>query len=129
MVRLTPSCNIYISVCINMQLMHVNSRWDVDYREQEETFRRYRTDSQLAQRENQETIAHLKEENELLKEQLMRVQHHCDKEVTPKRLRPTYLPVKDHDGDGQGSIQEEEIQMELTLLKHQVSACVEKNIL
>ena len=47
--------------------MHVNSQWDLEYREQEEAFRRYREDSQLAAKENHETIARLKEENEALK--------------------------------------------------------------
>ncbi|KAL5505179.1 hypothetical protein EMCRGX_G006574 [Ephydatia muelleri] len=41
--------------------------WDLEYREQEEAFRRYREDSQLAAKENHETIARLKEENEVLK--------------------------------------------------------------
>ena len=50
--------------------MHVNSQWDLEYREQEEAFRRYREDSQLATKENHETIAHLKEENEALKMKL-----------------------------------------------------------
>ena len=39
----------------------------LEYREQEEAFRQYREDSQLATKENQETIARLKEENEALK--------------------------------------------------------------
>ena len=47
--------------------MHVNSQWDLEYREQEEAFRRYREDYQLATKENHETIACLKEENEALK--------------------------------------------------------------
>ena len=45
--------------------MHVNNQWDLEYREQEEAFRRYREDSQLATKENHETIARLK--NEALK--------------------------------------------------------------
>ena len=51
----------------DVQLMHVNSQWDLEYREQEEAFRRYREDSQLVTKENHETIARLKEENEALK--------------------------------------------------------------
>ena len=47
--------------------MHVNSQWDLEYHEQEEAFSRYREDSQLAAKENHETIARLKEENEALK--------------------------------------------------------------
>ena len=47
--------------------MRVNSQWDLEYREQEEAFRRYREDYQLATKENHETIACLKEENEALK--------------------------------------------------------------
>ena len=47
--------------------MHVNSQWDLEYREQEEAFRRYRADSQLAAKENHDAIARLKEENEALK--------------------------------------------------------------
>ena len=43
-----------------LQLMHVNSQWDLEYREQEEAFRRYREDSQLATKENHETIARLR---------------------------------------------------------------------
>ena len=54
----------------DVQLMHVNSQWDLEYREQEEAFRRYREDSQLATKENHETIARLKEENEALKMKL-----------------------------------------------------------
>ena len=46
--------------------MHVNSQWDLEYRGQEEAFRRYREDSQLATKENHETIADMKE-NEALK--------------------------------------------------------------
>ena len=47
--------------------MHVNSQWDLEYREQEEAFRRYREDAQLAAREAREAILRLKEENEALK--------------------------------------------------------------
>ena len=47
--------------------MHVNSQWDLEYREQEEAFRRYREDAQLAAREAREAILRLKEENEGLK--------------------------------------------------------------
>ncbi|KAL5505228.1 hypothetical protein EMCRGX_G006630 [Ephydatia muelleri] len=41
-----------------------SNQWDLEYREQEEAFRRYREDSQLATKENHEN---LKEENEALK--------------------------------------------------------------
>ena len=62
-----------------VQLMHVNSQWDLEYREQEEAFRRYREDSQLASKENHETIARLKEENEALKMELQTLRRENDR--------------------------------------------------
>ena len=46
------------------QLLRVNHQWDLEYKEQEEAFRRYRIDSQQAQHENQTYIAKLKEEKD-----------------------------------------------------------------
>lgn len=99
--------------------MHVNSRWDLEYREQEDAFRRYRMDSQLAQKESQEIIAHLRADNELLKEEIkQKVQF--GKEAASMGSRPRDLPVNFGSTNRQALRVEEEMQTELTLLKHQV---------
>ena len=106
----------------SVQLMYVNSQWDVEYGEQKEAFRRFRTDSQLAQKENQETIARLRAENELLKDQIRAQEtNHSGKEpaTTVKRQRPTDLPLKvARDLPAASSV---EVQTEIALLRHQVS--------
>ena len=106
-----------------MQLMYVNSQWSVDYGELEKAFRRFRTDSQLAQKENHETIAHLKAENESLKDQIraQETSHLCKPEVAAaKRQRPTDLPIKVA-RDLPAAASSVDLQTELGLLRHQVS--------
>eukprot|EP00731_Ephydatia_muelleri_P023187 Em0015g770a len=105
------------------ELMYVNSQWDVEYGEQKEAFRRFRTDSQLAQKENQETIARLRAENALLKNQIRAQEtNHSGKEpaTTVKRQRPTDLPLKvARDLPAASSV---EVQTEIALLRHQLKA-------
>ena len=44
--------------------MHINNQWDLELKDSEETFRKYRIDSQQAQGENHSLISTLKEERE-----------------------------------------------------------------
>jgi rubrerythrin len=53
----------------NEELMHINSEWDKEYREQSEAFRRYQFDAQQAQTENHTIIARLKEKIASLEEE------------------------------------------------------------
>ena len=50
-------------------MIHINHQWDLEYREQQESYDRYRADSQQVQRENQDIITQLKAEKETLVEQ------------------------------------------------------------
>ena len=70
--------------------MQVNSQWDIEYREQEEAFRRYRYDSQQAQTENHAIIAKLKREKEELPEEIKTLKFELDRsgrEMDSLRLR------------------------------------------
>ena len=115
--------------------MHVNNQWDIEYREQEEAFRRYRFDSQQAQTENHALIAKLKREKEesaeeikTLKFELQRLSRELESYrqrldlVEPHRGRP--LPSS-HAGGGVGiGVSLERVaalEEEITLLRQQVS--------
>lgn len=56
------------SLC-SLQMLHVNHQWDLDYREQQESFDRYREDALQAQLEHQGIITQLKAEKETIVEQ------------------------------------------------------------
>ena len=128
------------------QLLRVNHQWDLEYKEQEEAFRRYRIDSQQAQHENQTYIAKLKEEKDYQSHEIASLQRDLRRaggsgdsqiEVTSlKREVSQYekiigtLKQRNHDleeqmytgagrhGDGRKVKQLEE---EILLLKQQVS--------
>ena len=46
--------------------MHVNSQWDLEYKELNEAFRRYRIDSKQTEGEHQSEITHLREAKEAM---------------------------------------------------------------
>ena len=74
--------------------MHVNNQWDLEYKDVKETFRKYRTDSQKAQIENQATITKLKEAKEHMIEEthtLKVIISQKDKEIADLRLKVTAL--------------------------------------
>ena len=54
-------------ICIydTLQLMHVNSQWDLEYKELNEAFRRYRM-TQSKQKENTNQKSHLREAKEAM---------------------------------------------------------------
>ena len=111
--------------------MHVNNQWDIEYREQEEAFRRYRYDSQQAQTENHALIARLKREKEenaeeikTLKFELQRLDRELESfrqrldSVEPHRGRP---PPPSHAGVGVSLERVAALEEEITLLRQQVS--------
>ncbi len=68
--------------------MHVNNQWDLEYKDLEEAFRRYRVDSQHAQGENQTLIEKLKETKERIAEEIRELQvviSRKDKDITELR--------------------------------------------
>lgn len=66
------------------EMLHINHQWDLEYREQQESYDRYRADAQQAQRENQDIITQFKAEKEMLTEQSKQVRR--EKERTEKKL-------------------------------------------
>lgn len=65
-------------------MLHINHQWDLEYREQQESYDRYRADSQQAQRENHDLIAQSKAEKETLSEQIKSIRR--EKERAEKKL-------------------------------------------
>ena len=65
-------------------MLHINHQWDLEYREQQESYDRYRADTQQAQHENQDIITQLKAEKEMLAEQSKQVRR--EKERMEKKL-------------------------------------------
>ena len=110
--------------------MHVNNQWDIEYREQEEAFRRYRYDSQQAQTENHALIAKLKREKEETAEEIKTLKferQRLDRElesfrqrasVEPHRGRP---PPASHTGVGVSLERVAALEEEIALLRQQVS--------
>ena len=66
------------------EMLHVNHLWDLDYREQQESYDRYRKDALRAQLERQAIIAQLKAEKETAVEQSKQARQ--GKERTQKEL-------------------------------------------
>ena len=60
-------------------MIHVNSQWDLEYKELEEAFKRYRTDAQKAQEEAHDYIAKLKAEKENEAEEIRTLKFELEK--------------------------------------------------
>ena len=119
------------------QLMHVNNQWDIEYREQEEAFRRYRYDSQQAQTENHALIAKLKREKEesaeeikTLNFELQRLNRELESlrqrldSVEPQQGRaaaPSYAGGRGGVGVGVSLQRVAALEEEIALLRQQVS--------
>ena len=112
--------------------MHVNNQWDIEFREQEEAFRRYRYDSQQAQTENHALIARLKREKEEIAEEIKTLKferQRLDRELESYRHRASVEPHRgqpppaSHAGVGVGVSLERvaALEEEITLLRQQVS--------
>ncbi len=70
--------------------MHVNSQWDLEYRETDEAFRQYRRDSQQAQEENQNLIEKIKVEKDKMSKDIRDLSlaiSRKDKEIGDLRLK------------------------------------------
>ena len=65
-------------------MLHINHQWDLEYREQQESYDRYRADTQQVQREHQDIITQLKAEKETISEQSKQARR--EKERTEKKL-------------------------------------------
>ena len=117
--------------------MHVNNQWDIEYREQEEAFRRYRYDSQQAQTENHALIAKLKREKEesaeeikTLNFELQRLNRELESlrqrldSVEPQQGRvaaPSYAGGRGGVGVGVSLQRVAALEEEIALLRQQVS--------
>ena len=111
-------CNIYsVPPTPYLQLMHVNRQWDLEFREQEEAFRRYRFDSQQAQSETQALIARLKSEKEDLAEEVqsLKYEHSRGKVLEGGRAVEEVQAMRKKIA---------ELQEEITFLRQQVCMCV-----
>ena len=72
-------------------MLHINHQWDLEYREQQESYDRYRADVQQAQRENQDIVIQLKAEKETLAEQskqARREKERAEKKLNGKKQMP-----------------------------------------
>lgn len=102
------------------QLIHINSEWDKEYKEQEEAFRRYRYDSQQAQTENHSFIQRLKEKSATLEEEVSTLKHELQKSqkeiYTLQKRIASMGSVQSSKGRGHSQLEEEN-----TLLRQQVS--------
>ena len=110
--------------------MHVNNQWDLEYKELEAAFSRYRIDSQQAQAENQTVIEKVKEAKESMAEEIRKLQaviSRRDKDVT--ELRGKVRSLEEQLGGsrfryGQPMVSHErikELEEESHILRQQVS--------
>ena len=117
-----PHSHTHTYAHTHTQLMHVNSQWDMEYREQEEAFRRYRYDSQQAQSENLELIAKLKGEKDELTEEIRTLSHELEKRV------PSVIGHRETAGlVAQKRVAQ--LEEEITLLRQQVPVRIWSNLL
>ena len=85
--------------------MHVNSQWDLEYKDLEETFRRYRVDAQRGQGESHSAIAKLKETKDGLSQEIGELQlviSRKDKELSDLRSKVRGLQEELRQGAGRG---------------------------
>lgn len=81
--------------CLNQppsptQLMHVNSQWDLEYKDLNEAFRRYRIDSKQAEGEHQSEITRLREVKEVMAAEIRELKscvNHRDREIVDLRTK------------------------------------------
>ena len=110
--------------------MHINSQWDLEYKEQEEAFRRYRLDSQHAQSESQTFIAKLKEEKEQLYEEAKTLKFELDRSHRQLRTMSDRIKALEQSGDGGGGLRNvsvqrlKELEEDSALLRQQVSTYI-----
>ena len=113
--------------------MHVNNQWDLEYKELEAAFSRYRKDSQEAQGENQTLIEKLKEAKERMTEEIRDLQvviSRKDKDIT--ELRGKVRTLEEQLGGsrfryGQPMVTHErlkELEEESHILRQQVSIII-----
>ena len=83
-------------------MLHINHQWDLEYREQQESYDRYRADAQQIQHENQDTITELKAEKETLVEQSKQIRR--EKERTEKKLNGKEQVLANKGGSNQSVV-------------------------
>ena len=117
-----------------LQLMHVNNQWDLEFKDLEETFRKYRIDSQQAQGENHSLISTLKDEKEHLKEKNLELQidiRRRDQEIAGLKAKVKSLEEeirKIGGGIHQPIVSQrrlKELEEESQMLRQQVSLCMQ----
>ena len=110
--------------------MHINNQWDLEYKDLEEAFRRYRIDSQRAQGENQSIIEKVKEAKEHMTEEIRELQvviSRKDRDITELRGKVRALEEQVGGGRyryGQPMVSHErlkELEEESQMLRQQVS--------
>lgn len=113
--------------------MHVNSQWDLEYKDLNKAFQRYRLDSQQAQSESQSHVTKLKDTKERMSQQMRELQlviSRKDQELTELRVKVRGLEDEARVGVpsrfGKAMVSQErvkELEEESHMLRQQVCMC------